>query len=291
VLIPARSSDGAPEFFARLLDILAPGDSYLVAMLEAYFDESGSHDGSPVLCVAGYLFEKEGAKTLDSKWRQVLERFSLPFFHMVDCAHGAEPFDKLSKDERIAVEKEMIALIRSHTIFGFAVGVDEKEYNNLFRTDNPFGTAYSYCCWTCLTAIHNWIARRAYMNHEIAYFFEAGHRDQGEANIVMQKIFNDPNLRREYRYGAHAFVAKEKVCAIQTADMLAWQHATHIKRKLRGQEEPRKDLIALIEDQPVECKFIHREAILNMRAQVSALYSGRQVISGIFGNHTFASMS
>src|SRR5438105_4019181 len=42
----------------RLLEILLPQNGYVMQLAEAYFDESGSHDGSPVLCVAGYIFEK-----------------------------------------------------------------------------------------------------------------------------------------------------------------------------------------------------------------------------------------
>lgn len=40
--------------------------------VEAYFDESGSHKGSPVLCVAGYLIESESAKLLSKEWAEVL---------------------------------------------------------------------------------------------------------------------------------------------------------------------------------------------------------------------------
>jgi hypothetical protein len=104
-----------------------------VPLLEAYFDESGSHEGAPVLCVAGYLFERTKREQLDLLWKSVLDRYQLPFFHMVDCAHGNSPFNKLTKEERIAVESEMIAIIREHASFGFAVAVVEKEYNELFQ--------------------------------------------------------------------------------------------------------------------------------------------------------------
>jgi len=162
-----------------------------VLTIEAYFDESGSHDGSPVLCVAGYLFDKTRAQALDLAWKGVLDRYSLPFFHMVDCAHGAEPFDKLTKLERVDAEKEIIGLIRENILFGVAIAVDEREYDKLFRPGNPFGTAYSYCCWTCLTAIHNWIGLHT-LDAKIAYFFEAGHKHQNEANAMDGTHFRRP---------------------------------------------------------------------------------------------------
>lgn len=44
-----------------------------MAVMEAYFDESGTHDGSSSLCVAGYLFEKENATALGIEWQKMLE--------------------------------------------------------------------------------------------------------------------------------------------------------------------------------------------------------------------------
>ena len=49
----------------RLFQILAPGKRDVVALIEAYFDESGAHVGSHALCVAGYLFEKTQCEALD----------------------------------------------------------------------------------------------------------------------------------------------------------------------------------------------------------------------------------
>lgn len=37
-----------------------------MAIIEAYFDESGTHEGSPDICIAGYLFEKGNAIALDA---------------------------------------------------------------------------------------------------------------------------------------------------------------------------------------------------------------------------------
>jgi len=39
-----------------------------MAEMEAFFDESGTHDSSPFVCVAGYLFEKGKATALDNAW-------------------------------------------------------------------------------------------------------------------------------------------------------------------------------------------------------------------------------
>ena len=73
--------------------------------MECYFDESGSDKGSPLLCVAGYLFGKDESKALDLKWKVALDYFCLPYFRMASCAHNTKPFDHLSRDECIEAEK------------------------------------------------------------------------------------------------------------------------------------------------------------------------------------------
>jgi hypothetical protein len=59
-----------------------------MAVMEAYFDESGTHEGSPFVCVAGYLFEKGIANALDVSWRAMLQEKSLLFF-VCQIAHTA----------------------------------------------------------------------------------------------------------------------------------------------------------------------------------------------------------
>ena len=234
-----------------MLEILAPGGSDFVAFLECYFDESGSHDGSPVLCVAGYLFDKDQCKSLDLKWKASLERYKLPFFRMSACAHNTDdvkiyPFEHLSAAECIAVEKEMIGHINEHALLGVAVAVNEHDYEVLFGDNSLAGTPYAFCCWQVLAGIQSWILRNQFRGQgKVAYFFEAGHPDQNQANALMKRIFDNKTLRQNYCYGSHSFVDKECVRPVQTADILAWHQATQVKRWLKNDARMRADFRVL----------------------------------------------
>lgn len=62
-------------------------------MIEGYFDESGDFDEEPkVFCISGYYLVSEAAKEMHEKWGEVLARHNIPYFHMVDCAHGNDAF-------------------------------------------------------------------------------------------------------------------------------------------------------------------------------------------------------
>jgi hypothetical protein len=211
---------------------------------------------------------------------------------MVDCIHLSPPyFDKLSRDESIEVEKEMIALIRKHALFGTAVAFSEKDYNEVLPPPyNLTGTAYTYCCWTVLSIIHEWIVRNQF-GGKIAYFFEAGHKHQLQANAVMNQIFLDRDRRATYRYAAHSFVEKQCARPIQAADILAWQHAADVKKILESKKR-RADFAALIEGQPLMLRHIGRPAFEGMRSQIEALLKNQHhnLISGTFGGQSFVSI-
>ena len=220
----------------------ALGPEHAMALFEAYFDESGSHDGSSVLCLAGYLFDEVASLQLDGEWKTVLDDYSLPFFRMSACAHGTYPFESLSMQQRIDCETRLIHIIKRHMRLGVTVTVNEAEYSEWSAPEHIFGSAYTWCCYMCLVGIGNWI-KRANFQGEMAYFFEAGHRNQSEANAVMAGISNTPGLN----YHSHSFIQKD-VRPLQAADLLAWQAATQRKRSDRGITTMRKDFAVLVSE-------------------------------------------
>jgi hypothetical protein len=231
---------------ARLLDILLPSGGYTVQLIEAYFDESGSHEGSPVLCVAGYIIEKDACVKLDSDWAEVLEKFKLPFFRMSSCAHGTKPFDVLAKPERIEVEKQLIAITRQSISYGIAITVEPKTFEKIIPASPEIGSAYSVLAHACLTAVKSWANETQYAG-DIAYFFESGHKSQSEANAIMERLFRIPKLRADHRYASHTFADKQKVRALQAADFIAWQWFTDHKRRMeRKKLQARRDCYELM---------------------------------------------
>lgn len=287
--LPALVLDEASECLARLMEILAPGENDLVAFLEAYFDESGSHDGSPGLSVAGYLFDKESCQLLDAEWKAVLDKFNLPYFHMVDCAHGNYPFDSLSKEERIDCEIHLIHIIRKRMIKGMVCTVNTNEYNK-WPVRDIVGDAYTYCCWQILAGVRKWMDENNF-NGYVAYFFEAGHVHQQQADRVMTKVFSNPILRERYRYAAHSFVRKALVRPVQAPDILAWLHFNLLSKIQKGINRPRKDLVALVEGKNYEVLMINDRVMeglikfaerLRFTDNPAGLY-----ISGYFGSIHF----
>jgi hypothetical protein len=218
------------------------------------------------------LFEREACKALDLEWKAVLDEFGLPFFHMVDCAHLTPPFDKLTREESIEVEKKMIAIIRSHMLFGAAITVDERDYNT-WAARRELGTAYSYCCWQTIASINVWMDQND-LDGEVAYFFEAGHDSESETGTIMNMIAQEQESQQRFRYASHAFVKKKCVRPIQTPDIFAWLHANHFKRIRSGVSRPRKDYVALTNGRPYKAFIATRETV------ASELVTGHPRLAG-----------
>jgi hypothetical protein len=245
-----------------MVDIMLPHGGYVAIQIESYFDESGSHDGSRVLCVAGYVFEKRQAKRFSRKWKKVLKRFGLPYFHMVDCAHGNGVFADLKPSERLAAEKAMIKLIHDNVLQGLAVTVDADELREVMPYHPSIGTPYSFCCHVLIAGLAIIIELNPVIER-CAYFFEAGHQSMGEANRIMAELFAIPEAKERQRYSGHAFVTKEDMPPVQAADLLAWQWYSDRIRQLDGRPR-RKDCVALLDGQRMNTLHLDREKIVEL---------------------------
>lgn len=213
-------------------------------------DESGSHDGAPKLCIAGFVFEADEAVKLDAEWREVLVREKIPYMRMSQFTKdGCEPYAHLSRSRRIEIEKELIAIIRKHRSLAFASGISETMYSRVCADYFPMPhvmTAYTWCLIDCEKLVEMW-ARDHNLDGQIAYYFESGHKHQGLANRAWDKLFSDEDRRKRFRYGSHSFIDKADAGALQAADMLAYLACKWFGRGLPGTVSGmRKDLQQLL---------------------------------------------
>jgi hypothetical protein len=219
-----------------------------VQIVHAYFDESGSHAGSPVLCVAGYAFHKRDSRLLARNWASILKHYNLPFFHMVDCAHGNKSFSTLSRQQRVKVSTSLIGIVKRHAAHGFAVSVDVAAYQELMPPWGPTRSPYAFCARCVIDEMGKWFFRTNFRGRSI-YFFEAGHDSRSEADRVVSTVLTNPLWKINdvhYGYIAHSFIQKKESAAVQAADLLAWQWATDVKHQMTNRPR-RKDFESLIQ--------------------------------------------
>ncbi len=218
---------------------------------ECAFDESGTHAGSPVICVAGYIMEKSQARELEREWNEVLNwrhlEHPLPYFHMADCAPdpGNGVFAGISKAHRIQVVSQLIAIIKRRTIQGVAATISAKDYEDILVGHPFYPDPYVVVSHVILQGVTKWIAANRANVGRVAYFFETGHESRVDANEIMRRLFREPRFLDDYRYAGHAFVPKVGNPIVQAADLLAWQWLKD-RKNARESRPRRKDLASLL---------------------------------------------
>jgi hypothetical protein len=217
-----------------------------VALAEVYIDESYDDEAPPILCLAGYVFRKHKAKEFSRKWAAYLERKGLPYFHMSEAAHIEEGIFKGNPELADQVERELIRRTREATEIGLAMTINEDDYAELIAPREGMRSAYAAALLMLMAQVRKW-ADRTHFNGDIAYFFEAGHKHQKDANSFMTWMFESPRVAAKFRYAGHTFLAKPTP-ALHPADLLAWQWRLEAKRALdpNRKHPPRRDLQALV---------------------------------------------
>lgn len=221
-------------------------DNHSMAKAFAYFDESGTDAKSGVLCVAGYIFLEEMVGPFEAEWTAMLEKYGLPFFHMVDCAHGTGVFRAITAEQRIEAQKEAIKLTRKYACKGIALSIDKAAFPKIgIGGKKIWTTPYTFLCGQVLYGVRDW-ANETGFDGEIEYVFESG--ADGEVKAVdetVNALLGTAEVRKIFRYGRHVYAKKKEALPLQSADLLAWHWFTH-NRRIREGKNKRADFKNLI---------------------------------------------
>jgi hypothetical protein len=82
--------------------LLNPPDTAVVAVIRAYFDNSGNQEDPQHkwLTLGGYLANETQWERFEAQWKQNLVDFELPYLHMKLFAHHLPPFERFKTDEQ-----------------------------------------------------------------------------------------------------------------------------------------------------------------------------------------------
>lgn len=251
------------EIATGIIDSTVLDGGYVVALYEMYSDES---ENGNFITVAGFLFTKKHARKLEKEWHPVLKKHGLPYFHMVDCAHGNGSFESMrdNVDRRIKIQTRLFKTLKKYKSVGFAVSFD-KRLSHLLPSSLNIGieqvTPYSFCAYWIMVSARNWIENNS-PDAKIAYYYEAGHKDESVANKIMQSLYTNEWHRNHFKIASYSFVNKLYSAAIQTGDILAWQWCKNVKERAKGNLKARKDLIYLIDDEKTYSTDFDEQQIL-----------------------------
>jgi hypothetical protein len=105
----------------------------VLAMLEAYFDESGIHSGAAICVVAGYFGDASQWKAQEVKWRKVLADFNFPLkdFHATKVVRSTINQPMLEK---------LAAAIEKSAIYPISAGIMVDDFMSFSKEKRRFMT-------------------------------------------------------------------------------------------------------------------------------------------------------
>lgn len=219
--------------------ILASNDG-LVAVFKTYIDESGIHEGSPVVTVAAYMARPKQWQAFTSAWRRAIKPIKI--YHATDAANCRGEFEGWTPQQVAGLAKRALPIIPEHTEMAVAVGIQMEDYRAALQgkpdLKRLLGEPYGACLQWVLTILLR--AKAEYGNREQIAFFHEQNNFSAEAHEAYRHVIERWDVGA---VSSFAFGSKEKYAPLQAADILAYE----ANKRLRDRSRPnRRALDALI---------------------------------------------
>ncbi len=188
-----------------------------MAMMSAYFDESGHPDQGRALVVAGFASSDDQWIHFEREWAQTLLDFEAPnVFHAVDFMTSSKGYRDWPFPKRKDFLRRLLGIIGRRTTMSFSSAIHLSDFNAVNREAvlaEVAGFPYPLAAITCVQKTAGWARARGH-SAQVRYVFEDGPRDKGQLFLLMER-HNMPTPR---------FRKKEEAMPCQAADLLAWSH-------------------------------------------------------------------
>lgn len=242
-------------------------------MYEAYLDETGDDGGFPLFAIGGYIVRSDIARLFEDRWSALLAEYHLPYFHMVECAHGNDQFSGVPREKRIEIQTRFIDLIKEMGLGGCVSIVP-------LQTNQSTDTLYRTCIGNCITVLETCVKYNAPDATDLIVFYERGHTHSFGAHEALKRLKEKgpPEFIRSV-----AGIDKRASGLVQAADILVWQYAKYVKCIIEGRPI-RKDFMSLIENYTMGTITMNRINFgdgPNPSAELNCLIDSRSVGSKI----------
>lgn len=262
---------------AKVARVAHPVSSHtrLLAVL-AYFDESGTHEQSKVITLAGFIATAKRWEVFERKWKDALRRANLSAFHMTDFENRQREFSQLDNEARLRLIVKLASIIKDQILYGVGVSMIMADYQEvilplLTTGDDPKKEPYRFCFQTCLELILQLV--EIPKTERLAIVLDENrpmHGFIGEAFIEMKR-----ERQWEHLFGSLTFSSRLETTPLQAADVLAYECYKYVAHQVV--EEPirpmRKLLESLISSRRLLLGYYDRKALLATVEKVKAMKS------------------
>jgi hypothetical protein len=212
-----------------------------IAMFRAFFDDSGTHDGAPVVIVGGVVGKDEQWDLFNDLWRSVIAKRSLPYFHTTKFKVAKDaPYSTLCDAEKTTLLDQLLLTLRARASLVVSSAISASSYDAVLTQEQKlrYGDPFHLAAQLCWLGIKLWADKHEY-NDPIPFVIEGGTKREKGLQVVFDKLLANPKMKALLRLDSLTLGTKEKFPALQAADIIA--NSTYESDGFRtGGREPTK---------------------------------------------------
>jgi hypothetical protein len=220
-----------------------------LAMLVGYFDDSGTHAGSPVCLLAGLISNTLYWDRLERDWKDRLltrRNQGITWFHAFDCEHGFDEFKTTPRPLRESFAFGLSNVICKYTdgIVGLSSAVRRDDWNTHapeFLKKRCHSEPYNFVVEHCLQQIAKWSIDQ--VNSEPVALVFAKRREADAMSEAIHWVYRNGETYQLPGLGALSLADPRLVVQLQAADLFAYEMYQYAQSYV-GPDTPMRPVLA-----------------------------------------------
>jgi hypothetical protein len=196
-----------------------------MVFLQAYIDDSGSHNLSKIMYWGGAVAKESSWRSIVPRWQAVLKRFDVPYFHAAEL----DAFQGLYKSWDIPKRNEFLNLLirvlnsEGRMLQTVHIGIDKDLYQRI-HSEFPYIrlTAVQFCCQYCLVALLLPLLHNKHIEG-VAVTIDRGSRIGAPSMNHLRRLIKHKEFQVQYKITSIVEADKAMIIPLQTADLIAYE--------------------------------------------------------------------
>ena len=227
-----------------------PGNRRL-AVLVAYFDESGTHgDAAKVVAVSGFLGDSMAWAQLERPWKKALAQRGHQYFHATDCS-AIPPrgiYANMDEAERNELSCELAAIAADDHLVAVGAAVYRDDWNYALQSSpklgEHFGTMYHLCVCMALAQV-NLLCREKGGGEPAAIVFAQQGQYDNQSIMIHEAFKRSPHFEC---LGNISIAMPQCVLPLQIADLYCYENYCELLTQLYepGLTAPKREQLRIL---------------------------------------------
>jgi hypothetical protein len=228
--VPIRQPGYIRELCMALAHRWVPERIFVVLILTAYMDESGTHGGSPITVMGGMLANAGQWQRFEYEFSKLKRKHKFQIWHTKKFKKSRGDFKGWTDQQRLALLRELLPIVENANAFteGVTVTLDNADYEANYRGgETPrklrIESKYGLCFRNCLIFFILEALKRVRKGRlpKLHFVLESGHPNAGEALDIFNEMKRDLREQNCDLLGDLTFSDKDECDPLMMADFLS----------------------------------------------------------------------